>query len=224
MVKKIVFVFSLMIAVGEAQAQLIEFSNLKKLPPSVNSDAEESMPLLSPDHTRLFFVRSLHDGNVGGRYSGQDIWCSENTAAGWKRADNKILSGNTKDNNVLVGLNKDGKMLYMLNGSPSVKLEGIYFSRLVNSYWTKPEFIPLAGINNQDFVGMYASPDFDVIFISMRAADSRGEEDIYFSIKNSARQWSAPKNIGASINTSGFEISPFLSADKKRLYFSSNGH
>jgi hypothetical protein len=36
--------------------------------------------------------------------------------------------------------------------------------------------------------------------------------------------WKAPQSLGATINTSGYEVSPFLSADKKRLYFSSNGH
>ena len=50
-----------------------------------------------------------------------------------------------------------------------------------------------------------------------------GEEDIYISLKDSTDNWSEPLNLGASINTEGFEISPFLSADKKRLYFSSNG-
>jgi hypothetical protein len=30
--------------------------------------------------------------------------------------------------------------------------------------------------------------------------------------------------MGTTINTKGFEISPFLSADKKRLYFTSSGH
>jgi hypothetical protein len=40
----------------------------------------------------------------------------------------------------------------------------------------------------------------------------------------SSGSWSKPKNLGSAVNTSGFEISPFLSQDKKRLYFSSNGH
>jgi hypothetical protein len=68
------------------------------------------------------------------------------------------------------------------------------------------------------------SPDFDVMLFSMKAEDSRGEEDLYFSVKSSTGQWSVPKNMGTTINTNGYEISPFLSADKKRLYFASNGH
>jgi hypothetical protein len=94
---------------------------------------------------------------------------------------------------------------------------------LSNKNWSRPEFVPLPGIDNQDFVGMFVSPDYDVIFLTMRGADSRGEEDIYVSVKDPKGGWSKPKNLGATINTSGFEISPFLSTDKKRLYFASNG-
>jgi len=58
----------------------------------------------------------------------------------------------------------------------------------------------------------------------MKGKDSYGEEDLYVSLKDSFGKWTEPKNLGTTINTKGFEISPFLSPDKKRLFFSSNGH
>jgi hypothetical protein len=204
-------------------AQFFEFRELTKLPTTVNSRGEESMPLLSADQTKLFFVRSVYDGNNGGKYGGQDIWCSEKTAAGWKAASNSIPYLNNKDNNVLIGINQDGRTLYTLRSSPSEKLNGLYFSKLSGTEWTKPEFVPLPGIDNEDFVGMFVAADYDVIFITMRGTDSRGEEDIYISLKDRAGAWGKPRNLGPTINTNGFEISPFLSSDKKRLYFASNG-
>jgi len=47
-------------------------------------------------------------------------------------------------------------------------------------------------------------------------------EDLFVSFKKNGT-WSAPKNLGKTINTNGFEISPFLSADEKTLFFASNG-
>lgn len=223
MVSRILFFLLLITGVHGVNAQLFEFYNLKKLPGTINSKGEESMPLLSTDQTKLFFVRSLYDGNLGGRYAGTDIWVSEKSRGDWKNASNKT-SLNDKDNNVVIGMHADGKTIYMMNTSHSSKLGGIYFSRLVNNAWSSPEFIPIPGIDNQDFIGMFVSPDYDAIFISMRGKDSRGEEDLYISLKSSSGTWSRPRNMGPTINTSGFEISPFLSADKKRLYFSSNGH
>jgi hypothetical protein len=202
--------------------QLLEFTDRTRLPATVNSRGEESMPLLSPDQ-KLFFVRSVYDGNLGGKYGGQDIWVSEKNQVGWKPATNNIEYLNNRGNNVLIGIHKDGTRVYTLNSSPDAKLEGLYFSKQSGKGWTRPEFVPLPGIENQDFVGMFVSPDYDVIFISMRGNDSMGEEDIYISIKEKTGAWSRPRNLGPTINTNGFEISPFLSADKKRLYFSSNG-
>jgi hypothetical protein len=210
--------------VNSSMAQTLEFTELVKLPPSINSQAEESMPMLSPDHNKLFFVRSIYDGNTGGKYSGQDIWCSEKSGNGWKNPSNRFEFLNDRDNNVLIGIHADGQTLYTLNSSPSVKLEGIHFTKFSDNRWSRPEFVPLPGIDNQDFVGMYVSADYQVIFLTMRGADSHGEEDIYVSLKDASGSWSRPRNIGATVNTNGFEISPFLSADKKRLYFSSNGH
>ena len=60
--------------------------------------------------------------------------------------------------------------------------------------------------------------------MSMKDADSKGQEDLYVSLKNGNGEWSKPVNLGSAINTAGFEISPFLTTDKKRLYFASNGH
>jgi hypothetical protein len=207
----------------QSTAQVHDFSDLIKLPSSVNGPGEESMPMLSADRSKLFFVRSVYDGNIGGKFGGQDIWYSDLSKSGWKSASNKLEFVNNKDNNVLVGINRDGRTFYILNSSPSEKLDGIYFSRLGGSEFSRPEFVPMPGIENEDFVGMFVSPDYDVIFISMRGPDSRGEEDLYISVKDRSGAWSRPKNMGPTINTAGYEISPFLSDDKKRLYFATNG-
>ena len=204
-------------------AQQFEFSEATKLNGSINSAAEESMPLLSRDGKKLYFTRALSEQNEGGMYGGQDIWVSEFSNGNWSKATNK-LSINSKDNNTVIGVDKDGKTLYFVDASHGRRMNGIYLTRIQGSRLSKPELIPIPGITNLDFIGFYVSPDRDVIFISMKAGDSRGEEDLYYTTKNGAGEWQVPKNLGATVNTSGFEIAPFLSADKKRLYFSSNGH
>lgn len=204
-------------------AQQFEFTNLTKLGAGVNSPAEEAMPLLSPNGKKLYFTRALSEQNEGGVYGGQDIWVSEFINGTWNKATNK-LSINNKDNNSVVGIDKTGKTLYFMDGSHGKRMNGIYMTQIQGSRLSKPELIPIPGIANLDFIGFYVSPDREVIFISMKAADSRGEEDLYYSVKDAAGSWMAPRNLGATVNSTGFEIAPFLSADKKRLYFSSNGH
>jgi hypothetical protein len=223
MVTRWVRVVVLLMITGTVNAQMLEFSNVVKLPSSVNSNGEESMPLLSPDQSKLFFIRSVYDGNTGGKYAGQDIWVSEKKNNSWTRASNNTAL-NGRDNDVLIGMKRDGRTLYTFRSSPSEKLEGIYFTTFVNNRWTAPAFVPIQGIENEDFIGMFVAPDYDVLFLSMKASDSKGEEDLYISVKDKSGLWSTPRNLGPTINTSGFEISPFLSTDKKRLFFASNGH
>ena len=206
-------------------AQLLEFHSVKKLPPALNSAGEESLPLLSPDGRQLFFTRALYAGNAGGKFSGMDVWYSESSSTTWKNPINKLPAGiNNEGHNAIIGMSRDGNKRYFMSVMPNERMNGIYMTSRLNNYWTRPELVLIPGIDNQNFLGVHVSPDFDVIIFSMKAADSRGEEDLYFSVKNSFGQWSAPKNLGSTINSMGYEISPFLSIDKKRLYFASNGH
>ena len=222
--KTVVFLF-LAALPGIGGCQLLEFHTLMKLPPAVNSVGEESLPLLSPDGRQLFFTRALYAGNSGGKFSGLDVWYSEVSANNWKNSSNNLPGGiNNGGHNAIIGMSRDGSKRYFINASSHEKMNGIYVTSLIKNYWTRPEFVPIPGVDNQNFLGVFVSPDFDVMILSMKANDSRGEEDLYFSVKNASGQWSAPRNMGTTINTKGFEISPFLSADKKRLYFASNGH
>lgn len=207
-----------------ATGQEWTFGQVEKLPATINTAAEEAMPLLSPDGRTLYFTRFMDENNVGGKYTGQDVWVSKFDGTRWSKADNRNhLLNKNKNNNAVVGVSTDGQTLYLLNASSNRKLKGVYFSKNINGNWTEPELIPIEGVDPEGFVGFYVSPDFEVILISMKGADSRGEEDLYVCVKNGS-VWSKPKNLGSAINTTGFEISPFLTADKKRLFFSSNGH
>ena len=205
--------------------QQLEFESLKKLPPAVNSVGEESLPLLSPDGSQLYFARALYAANAGGKFSGLDVWFSEGGGDTWRNSSNAMPSGiNDNGHNAIVGMSRDGNKIYFISALTNEKVNGIYVTSRINNYWTRPEFVPVPGIDNQNFLGVYVSPDFDVMLFSMKAPDSRGEEDLYFSVKNSVGQWSVPRSMGPTINTNGYEISPFLSTDKRRLYFASNGH
>ncbi|HEY9049705.1 MAG TPA: hypothetical protein VIN08_27595 [Ohtaekwangia sp.] len=225
MVKYSIFLTGLL-SFSLLQAQNLEFSDARKLSANINSSGEELMPLLSRDGYTLYFTRVLSPGNTGGQYAGSDVWMSrfDVTSSEWSKADNSRFSLNTAENDVVIGTNATGDILYLLNTSAAKRAKGIYVTKKNGNGWGDAELVPVEGINSQQFLGIFISPDQDVMFISMMGEDSMGEEDLYVSTKNSAGAWSKPKNLGPTINTSGFEIAPYLSQDKHKLYFSSNGH
>lgn len=225
MVKNAILPLILLVAPMVCAAQQLEFHSIRRLPSSINSAGEETLPMMSPDGSRLYFARALYAGNTGGKFSGTDVWHSEAKAGDWTTSTNTLPAAiNNSGHNAIVGISKDGKKLYFLNARPGEKVNGIFVTSKINNVWTRPEAVLIPGIENQAFLGIHVSPDAEVILLSMKAPDSRGEEDLYFSVKSSTGQWSAPRNLGSTINTVGYEISPFLSSDGKRLYFSSNGH
>lgn len=223
LLRKLVLSILLISGTQELSSQELAFGQPIKLGSQINSDDEELGAMLSDDGKNLYFTRAFHANNMGGKYAGTDIWVSKKDEQGnWLPASNAGNQWNNKQSNSVIGINHDHTVVYLLNAYSNKS--GIAFSKLFSGAWGTPEFIPIPGINRDDFVGFYVSPTFDVILISMKGKDSFGEEDLYVSLKDSFGKWTEPKNLGTTINTKGFEISPFLSQDKKRLFFSSNGH
>ena len=203
-------------------AQRIEFQEPIKLNDSINSDAEELLPFLCEGGERLYFTRAFHEGNVGGRYAGSDIWTSRYENGSWQAPHNELIPWNNKENNAVIGERKQGDVVYLLNAYKGKK--GISFSKNVNGKWSKPETLAIPGLKTDDFVGFYVSPTYDFVLISMNKNGGYGQEDLYVSLKDPSGDWQEPISLGGTINTAGFEISPFLSDDQKYLYFSSDGH
>ncbi|MTI38321.1 hypothetical protein E1140_02330, partial [Fulvivirga lutimaris] len=206
-----------------ASAQIIGYEKPVKLGELVNTASEEISPILYDSGKYLYFARGFHRENKGGEYAGMDIWRSEKDSLGnWLSPTNKMRDWNDDENNAIIGVREDQQVVYLLNSYH--RTDGISFSKLRNGKWIKPELIPLKWLDKKEFVGYYVSPNFDYILISMKGDDSYGNEDLYISFRDLGAQWTKPKNLGSTINTAGFEISPFLSRDKRYLFFASNGH
>jgi OmpA-OmpF porin, OOP family len=206
-----------------ATAQL-RFGPSEKLPETINSQLEESYPLLSPDGRTLFFTR-FNPFSTSGRLSGSDIWASKKNDDGeWQEAYAMPKSVNNNRHNVAIGFDKIGDHLYLLNSYFSTQRTDVVRTSLA-ALDQRPSLADIPKINTSDgFLGLYVHPSEEIILISMAGEDSFGEEDLYVMLRDTTGRWSKPQNLGPMINTSGFEISPFLSNDGKTLYFSSNGH
>jgi hypothetical protein len=217
----------LIIVTNAAFAQSVFlFDEPVKLSAQVNSDAEESMPLVANNGNTLFFVRTLHDDNQGGK-TDQDIWQSDKNNDKWGAASNSISSLNNKFTNGIVGISNDGNTIYLLNSYKlkSVDQKGMSKSTKKNGKWSKPEMVDVPGLFfNENFYGFYVTPKEDILLVSMNKNGGKGLEDLYVSLKDKGGNWKEPINLGSSINTTGFEISPFLDVDDKTLYFASSEH
>ena len=205
--------------------QELDYGPMRKLPPTISSPYEDILPMQSQDGKTLFFSRAASPENVGGKFAGVDIWISQydETLKDWAKPQNEKIF-NDRGSNAVIGINEQGDEIYLLNTTGTKRAQGIYRSIKRNNSWSEPELIEIPGLATEDFLGAYVTPDLKTIIFSMNGEETRGNEDLYISLKTLKGDWSKPRNLGSTINTSGFEMAPFLTPDKRRLYFSSNGH
>ncbi len=192
---------------------------------NINTDAEESIPVFSPDSSKLYFVRTYDGSNTGGS-DDQDIWVSERDANGDYGNCKRLKSLNNKYHNAVLGIGGNGSRMYVLNSYEGKKdlLKGLAVSEYENGDWEKPTEVVIPDLDIEgNYYGFHVNKNEKVIILSYQGPNSKGMEDLYVSV-NENGSWSSPIHMGDVINSSGYEISPFLSTSNDTLFFSSNGH
>ena len=195
---------------------------------NVNSQYDEITPIISPDGKTLYFCRGGDPQNVGYNQNpgDQDIWASYLQPNGvWSKAVHLDGAFNSLDYDSPIGTSADGKMVYMRNmysRNGSVTSGGISRSRFSRNQWSYPENMPITDYyNTSSVVNYHLASDEKTLILNLRTNDTVGQMDLYISYMQSDGSWSAPLNLGDSINTRYNEVTPFIAADMKTLYFSS---
>ncbi|MCE9596439.1 MAG: OmpA family protein [Spirochaetia bacterium] len=221
------------LASGKGDSKLI---NLKG---NINTDLAEYDAVQELSGKRIYFTR--YDQNL--RLSdppGEDIYLAEKQTDGsWKAKPMTEL--NTKSHESVLGVSADGGSLFLFGNYPGSLGSGdIFESKLTANGWSRPAPLPKP-INSPHFDSDASfSPDGrSVIFVSDRAGGyypyharqkeffaggKNGNTDLYVSFRNADGSFSLPRNLGPIVNTPGSERNPYLHADGKTLYFSSEGH
>ena len=201
---------------GPAHAQE---QNLLEL---VNSAYDEQHPVLSPAGD-LYFTIAFHPENQSGVNDPGDIWMSSSQEDGIFQRPYRVGDLSTSGYDVLVGFLDSVSVMVYHDGSGRPR--GIHRYIRSGDFWEYKKQIDLGSFRNQSdhFSGRLASSG-DILVLSIESFGSYGNEDIYVSFLKEDGSWSTPQNLGPEINTYHQEMTPFLSADKEVLFFSSNGH
>lgn len=197
-----------------------EAQNLKSLS-GANSPQDDTNPVWIGNNT-LFFTRVFHPSNEGGAMDSGDIWMTKKSESGeWQAAVHRPdLS--TKGYDFVLGL-EDGLTLLVYH--KEVGKVGIYQYSKFGNDWNLLRSINMPGLDGFEgpVTGRVAAGG-KLIFLSGKGKDTIGNEDIYLSEKSGTLDWSAPANLGATINTIGQEMGPYFDVNTQQLYFSSNMH
>ncbi len=201
-----------------------------KLSENVNSTYPEHSPIISPDGKRMYFSRQYHPDNVGGANDSEDIWVSEldEETGEWSVAKNLGPPLNTKGPNFISSIsvvdNKEVVILGNRYGKDGRMYTGVSVATREGDTFSKPVDVDIEDeYNYSPNADYFLVPGGEAMLLSAERDDSYGKRDLYISFKKRNGKWTVPKNLGNTLNTTGEDESPFLAADGRTMYYSSDG-
>lgn len=197
---------------------------------TVNSDAPDYAPIVSLDGGALYFTSrrirpDSSNSEIKEPYKNQyleDVYVSyREDQDNWKEPELLDLCLPER-NEATVAVSTDERSIYVYKDD-----EGngdIFYSEFEDSEFKKLKPLETEGVNTDAWEPhLTVSPDGNYKYFSSDREGGFGGRDIYRLVKLPNGKWSAPQNLGPTINTKYDEDSPFISVDNKTLYFSHNG-
>jgi len=206
-------------------------SKIINLGTPINSSEEEFRPLISADESLLIYnykgIKSL-----GGKLN--DVL--ESDEYGEYRSDlfltkkqNDSFSTpvpieyiNSMGHDLAIALSHDGQVLFTYQDSPDGNGD-ILISFLNDTVYSQPKKL-MGEVNSYSWEGSCSlSPDGKTLYFSSKREGGYGGKDIYRAKLLADSTWGNIVNLGDSINTPYDEDAPFIHADSRTLFYSSNG-
>ena len=192
--------------------------SITNLGDSINSDAAEYFPSITVQDSLFLFMRRNN-------LTREDFYASTITKNGFSKA--KLLTGNLNDADKKgsMSLTQDLNTLYFAAdyGPKGYGRYDIYKVSKTAKGWSEPKNL---GHNiNSDYWDSAPSiaPDGQALYFCSNRPGGYGGIDIYVAYRNEKGYWNEAVNMGPTINTAADEQTPFIHADNRSLYFSSNG-
>ncbi|MBI3136424.1 MAG: PD40 domain-containing protein [Bacteroidetes bacterium] len=195
----------------------------------INTPAPEYSPVITIDGSAIFFTskRLRADSsnakyiNMGNGQHYEDIYVSYRGYDGnWENPKYLDFCRPNK-NDASVSVSPDGTSIFVyqdLGGGD------IYFSELRDTVFVNIIPFPAEELNTDAWeTHATVSPDGNYLYFVSDRPGGLGGRDIYRLKKLPNGEWSRAMNLGPPVNTPYDEESPFLGADNKTMYFSSNG-
>ena len=182
-------------------------------------------PFLSPDEDRLYFIskRSLDGTEIKDDH---DIWYVEKTSEGsWSEPINAGPNINSEGNEYYISFTKSGTMYFASNvNAPEERKrsdQDIYYAPMVEGEFQ--EAVNLGdSINTEHYeADVFVDPEESYLIFCATRPEGMGRGDLYISFKNEDDSWSKAQNMGTAVNTEGHELCPFVTADGKYLFYTS---
>ncbi|EMR04127.1 OmpA family protein [Cesiribacter andamanensis] len=180
-----------------------QWGKAKHMPAPLNTNQFNQVLSVSPDGNTLLVRGGSGKNSLGfslcRRVNGQ-----------WQKPEALKIEGFDKMakgrfNGAFLALDASALILYF-NEVEGAKYSDLYVSFPKGNSWSRPA--PITTLNTRlDEFGPYLAPDNKTMYFASNRPGGFGNADIYKTVRqdDSWQKWSKPENIGAPINTGGFD-------------------
>ena len=210
-----------------AERQLSNLTDASVSSMSVNSEGNETHPVLTADGQTMFFSsdRARSNGSNHGRVDPNtkahyfDIYRTElQQDSTWEEPE--YLNIGIRNHAKVIGSDAFGQKLVVLDDDGWT--HELKTTERWERGWTVAEPMYLGRtIPNEGEIVFFPNKDRLVASVKMRRGE--GGFDLYESALDDDGRWSKLKSLGTRVNTWGDEITPFVAADGVTVFFASNG-
>ncbi|ANQ48724.1 OmpA family protein [Flammeovirga sp. MY04] len=187
----------------------------------VNVHDQQYFPAITANGQEMYFT-------ARDEKTDENIYRIQKVDGEWASPE-EVTELNTKFNEGTCSISADGSFIIFTSCESTRELPGygscdLFMARKVGDQWLKPRNLG-PNINSRDWESQPSlSADGRVLYFVSDRQGGMGKKDIWVSELGPNGQWMPAKNLGDQINTTEDDISPFIHANGKTLYFSSKGH
>lgn len=206
--------------------------NFRNMGPAINTEFDEYWPSLTADEGYFSTTRKLNkrQGQSSfGKGIHEDVYLSKKVNGDWTQSVNVGNSINTIANEGSQSISLDGRYMFFVACDRLVGLGScdIYYSIHEGDKWT-PAINCGSPVNSRYWeTSPSLSPTGDELYFASTRPGGQGKSDIWKCkvqvLADGKLKFSDPVNLGPTVNTKEDELSPFIHADNKTLYYSSKG-
>jgi len=204
------------------------YIKVENLGDEINTPFSEYGPVIyNQGEILLFTSRKVGTGGViysDGQYY-EDIYFARDTLDIWTQVNNvnntdmfDMALVNTNKHDATVSISPDENQIFLFRENQIELLER------TDGVWQQPKKFSASFDRAGSHVATATtSPDGNYLYMESERHDAVGGRDIYYSTKQADGSWGDLVNLGATINTTLDESTPYM-WDDTTLFFSSKGH
>jgi hypothetical protein len=177
---------------------------------------------VGPDGRTVAFVSNIPIEGVGAVGEGGNIWIAKRTPSGWTepRPAGPGVNSDFHDSYPSLAVSGD---LYFFSRRPG----GFGQSDLYVSRWIDGRYLPAENLGRILNTGAhewdpYVAPDESYLIFNSMKEGGLGGDDFYISWRTPSGDWGDPVHLGPEINSPGSDNRPYVTADGRYFFFTSD--